>query len=61
MRLRLALILTAALITAAAAERIRTYGASGSGPAPPPVGCTSTGGTDWSNACNLPLLAAIGF
>lgn len=48
-RLRLALILTAALITAAAAERIRTYGASGSGPPPPTSNCT--GAADLSTGC----------
>jgi len=49
-RLRLALILTTALITAAAAERIRTYGASGSGPAPPPTS-NCTGAADLSTGC----------
>lgn len=28
---------------------------------PPPPTCTPDGGTDWSNACDLPLLPAIGF
>lgn len=27
----------------------------------PPPSCTADGKTDWSNACDLPLLAAIGF
>lgn len=35
-------------------------GSVGNNATPPPT-CTPDGGTDWSNACDLPLLAAIGF
>jgi hypothetical protein len=31
----------------------------GGASAPPPVSCIADGKTDWSNACDLPLLAAV--
>lgn len=55
-----ALLILLLLSGVAYAEKLRFYGAGGAGPAPPPT-CTADGGTDWSNACDLGLLAAIGF